>query len=125
MKEIISKELFEQVCKPDFGNGKVFQKGVYEEFRLERNTLRVCIFQESYNESGKGTGLHSPYNINIHELADKTINWIEKQDFWIRRPHKNIYELIHGGIEVYSIDTKERLKVPFMCGKWILTNNQK
>lgn len=60
--------------------------------------------------------------INIYELADKIIDWIESKGYWIKKEYKDIYQLIYKGIEVYGIDTKTRTDVPFMCGKWILEN---
>ena len=58
----------------------------------------------------------------IHELSDKAIDWIESQGFWIKKEHKEIYALMKGADEVYGIDTKKRLDVPFMCMRWILDN---
>jgi len=62
------------------------------------------------------------YSLNIFELADMVIEWIESEDFWIKKEHKQIYQLIYQNKEVYGIDTKRRIHVPFMCMKWILDN---
>lgn len=62
--------------------------------------------------------------VNIYELADKTIDWIESKDFCILNTEINIYRLFKRGEEVYSIDTQTRLHVPFMCGQWILDNQK-
>lgn len=61
-------------------------------------------------------------NINIYELAHKIEDWIESKDFYILNTEKNIYRLFKREKEVYSIDTKTRIDVPFMCGQWILEN---
>lgn len=63
--------------------------------------------------------------INIYELADKVIDWIESKCFWIKKEHKDIYQLIYQDKEVYGIDSKKRIDVPFMCAEWILKELKK
>lgn len=71
---MISKELWIEVINPDF-KSDVFKDGIIETFELENNTLKVCIFSESNNINCKGTGLYTPYNINIYQLAHKCKEW--------------------------------------------------
>lgn len=63
-------------------------------------------------------------NINIYELSDKIIDWIQSQEYYILNKEMNIYRLYAKENEVYSIDTKTRIDVAFMCGQWILDNKK-
>lgn len=74
MENIISKELWLEVIKP-IENTEIFKDGIIESFEIKDNTLYACIFYESKNIDCKGTGLHSPHNINIYELAYKCKEW--------------------------------------------------
>ncbi len=63
--------------------------------------------------------------INLYELADKTMDWIESQGYLILIEDKDIYRLCKYGTEFYSIDTHNRVIVPFKCAEWIFKNKDK
>ena len=97
---------------------------------LNTNVIEVYIRKgamrfKTSNDRGNGWVSDSDTPIPpIHELSDKAIDWIESQGFWIKKEHKTIYALIKGSNEVYGIDTKNRIDVPFMCMQWILDNKK-
>ena len=113
---MISKELLSEVL------GKYISKVEESDNIIEYITVDTRSGFETYGDAERE-------EINSCELAHRVINWIECQDYWIARSHKNIYRLLQstvkGDIEVYSIDTKNSEDVPFMCGQWILDNKDK
>ena len=122
---MISKELWIEVINPDF-KSDVFKDGIIETFELENNTLKVCIFSESNNINCKGTGLYTPYNINIYELAHKCKEWAIKYIANIGSGYdkdKEFYWCIcnNGEFQFYA-DTE--LQAIFKACEWLLDNKE-
>ena len=128
---MISKELWIEVINPDF-KSDVFKDGIIETFELENNTLKVCIFSESNNINCKGTGLYTPYNINIYELAHKCKLWALGKGYSFLSGKDDIYE--KGKDFVCSIGStsllikdfyaKTEIEAIFKACQWILNNKE-
>jgi len=106
MNEIISKELLSEV------------------YNFDVKDIRP-LGTDDVTYEVRFNGLRKGYKyeiINIHELADKTIDFIEKKGYWISKTQQNIYRLIHKDFEVYTVNTDKRIDVPFMMSQWILEN---
>ena len=63
-------------------------------------------------------------DINIYELNNKIVDWIEQKGFWIRTVSWKQYELVdlRMGIEVYECSTDKRINSSTMCAEWIFKN---
>ena len=126
----ISQELWLAIINPDL-KSDIFKDGILENFDLIDNELKVCIFYESKNESCKGTGLHSPYNYNICELAFMAKEWARDYGFHIyskTTQHKGIAKIrknINGGKRKKLICCKiadTEVEAIFDICQWILEN---
>lgn len=100
----ISKELWLEVIKPKIKD-EVLKDGVIEHFEIVDNTLNVCMFYESKDIDCKGNGLHSPYNINIYELAHKCKEWALSKGYYL---HSHIKEDNECWCIVKSLDNITR-----------------
>lgn len=129
---MIRKELWFEVINPEIQNG-IYKDGVIEYFEIADNTLRVCMFYESKAENCKGTGLHSPYNINLYELADKCKDWALLNYFEIyskRTKYKGVAKIkkyIDGSKRKKLICCKianTEIEAIFDVCQWILDNKK-
>lgn len=110
----ISKELLSEILtnkKIQFKIIEIFKPMVIYQWLQELEPITGDLINQ-WNED----------EINIYELADKAIDWIESQGYYIINKEVNIYRLYTIDNEVYSIDTKTRIDIPFMCAQWIIDN---